>query len=145
MNSMGAERNKGKIRIENTRMSHPIAPKGHKEQKDNENAPEGYRISLVYRNSKGESRSIPVLHTHSNLRLQVLGHSAQEERKDFFVLSPLPHSAVFFDLPEEVFFLFGPFAFATTALGKLSNAKSMPCSLISLRAKRIRKCGYGGA
>lgn len=40
MNSIGAEWNKGKIRIENTRMSHPIAPKGHQKQEDNENAPQ---------------------------------------------------------------------------------------------------------
>lgn len=144
MNSIGEERNKGKIRIENTRMSHPIAPKGHQKQEDNENAPQGYRIILVCRNSKGGDRSIPALHIHRDLRLQVLGNSAHEKRKDFFVLSPLPHSAIFFDLLEEVCFLFGPFAFATTALGKLSNAKSMPCSLISLRAKTIRGCGCGG-
>jgi hypothetical protein len=56
MNSTGEERNKGKIRrIENRRMSHPIAPKGHQEQGDNENAPKGYRIVLFYRNRKGRS------------------------------------------------------------------------------------------
>lgn len=56
MNSTGAERNKGKIRrIENRRMSHPIAPKGHQKQGDNENAPKGYRIVLFYRNRKGRS------------------------------------------------------------------------------------------
>jgi hypothetical protein len=89
-----------------------------------------------------EGRSIAVLQTHRDLRLQVLGNSAHGKGKDFFVLSPLPPSStVFFDLLEEVCFLFGPFASATIAVGKLSNVKSMPCSLMSLRANRIRNCG----
>jgi hypothetical protein len=51
--SIREERNKSKIRrIEDRRMSHPIAPKGHENQEDKENARKGYRIVLVYSNSK---------------------------------------------------------------------------------------------
>jgi hypothetical protein len=48
---------KGKVRrrSENMRMSHPIAPKGQQKQADKENAPKGYRIVLVCRNSKERS------------------------------------------------------------------------------------------
>jgi hypothetical protein len=144
MNSTRAERNKGKIRIENRRMSHPIAPKGHQKQGDNENAPKGYRIVLFYRNRKGKSFDCSATDAErsSAWSWAIL---RTEKRKISSFYHPLPSSStVLFDLLEEVCFLFGPFAFATIAVGKLSNVKSMPCSLMSLRANRIRNCGEGG-
>lgn len=41
--------------IEDRRMSHPIAPKGHQNQEDKENVRKGYRIVLAYSNSKERS------------------------------------------------------------------------------------------
>jgi len=46
---------RNKSRIEDSRMSHPIAPKGHQNQEDKENVRKGYRIVLAYGNSKERS------------------------------------------------------------------------------------------
>lgn len=97
--------------IEDRRMSHSIAPKGHQNQEDKENVRKGYRIVLAYSNGKERSFDSNATYTDRQ-RNSTLGLGSFCARTDFFFL-PHPLLAVFFVLLEEVCFLFGPFAFAT--------------------------------
>jgi len=60
---------RNKRRIEDSRMSHPIAPKGHQNQEDKENVRKGYRIVLAYGNSKERSFDCNATYTDREIRL----------------------------------------------------------------------------